>query len=261
MTTKVVDCLTRMVEKFCLKWNDFQDNTIKTFSRLRKEIDFFDVTLVADDQKQMMAHKVILSSCSEYLKNILKTNKHSHPLICLTGITSLDLESILDYAYHGEVQIYQEDIDKFLEIAQRLMLNGLLSDTTVDDQHTKTNSISEKKLIAKQETNYTLNVDTSTSNVVHASYLDKNISHATIAVNDSSLDEIEQKILEYLGKNEKGEYVCNFCGKDGVKHIRNMKNHIETHMKGLSFSCSICEKQFRSRNSLNYHKSFYHKYK
>ena len=48
-----------MEEKFCLKWNDFQENALKTFSKLRKEDDFSDVTLVADDQKQLMAHKVI----------------------------------------------------------------------------------------------------------------------------------------------------------------------------------------------------------
>ena len=85
-----------MNEKFCLKWNDFHDNTIKTFSKLRKEDAFFDVTLVSDDQSQMMAHKVVLSSCSKYFKNLLKTDNNSHPLICLTGIKSSDLENILD---------------------------------------------------------------------------------------------------------------------------------------------------------------------
>ena len=105
-----------MEEKFSLKWNDFQDNTIKNFSKLRKEEEFFDVTLVSEDQKQMMAHKVVLSSCSEYFKHILKTNKHSHPMLCLTGLTSNELENVLDYAYHGEVQIFQEDINKFLDI-------------------------------------------------------------------------------------------------------------------------------------------------
>ena len=110
-------CLLTMEEKFSLKWNNFQENTIKNFSKLKNEDDFFDVTLVADDQMQMMAHKVILSSCSVYFKNILKTNKHSHPLLCLTGISSMELENVLDYAYHGEVKIFQEDINKFLDIA------------------------------------------------------------------------------------------------------------------------------------------------
>ena len=65
-----------MTEKFVLKWNDFQTNVAKSFSKLRKEEDLYDVTFVSDDPKQMSAHKVVLSSCSEYFKNILKHNKH-----------------------------------------------------------------------------------------------------------------------------------------------------------------------------------------
>ena len=38
------------MDKFSLKWNDFQSNVAKTFSVLRKEEDFFDVTLVTDER-------------------------------------------------------------------------------------------------------------------------------------------------------------------------------------------------------------------
>ena len=37
---------------FSLKRNDFQSNVSKTFSLLRSEEDFFDVSLVSDDQKR-----------------------------------------------------------------------------------------------------------------------------------------------------------------------------------------------------------------
>ena len=61
-----------MAEKFCLKWNDFQANVTKSFSKLRNEDDFFDVTLVSNDQQQLSAHKLVLSTCSDYFKTILK---------------------------------------------------------------------------------------------------------------------------------------------------------------------------------------------
>ena len=48
-------------------------------------------------------------------------------MLCLIGITSTDLENVLDYIYHGEVQVFQKDIDNFLNIAQRLKLGALLS--------------------------------------------------------------------------------------------------------------------------------------
>ena len=97
-----------MSEKFCLKWNDFQTNISKSFSKLRNEDDFFDVTLVSDDQKQISAHKVVLSASCGYFKNILKQNKHPNPLLCLEGISSTELKDILDYIYHGEVNVNQE---------------------------------------------------------------------------------------------------------------------------------------------------------
>ena len=115
-----------MSEKFNLKWNDFQSNVSKSLNFFRNEDYLHDVTLVSDDQKQVSAHKLVLSACSEYFRNILKTNKHSHPLLCLDGVSNQDLNNILDYMYNGEVQIYQHDLDRFLLVAQRLRLQGLL---------------------------------------------------------------------------------------------------------------------------------------
>ena len=122
-----------MVEKFSLKWNDFQSNVSKSFSSLRQEEYLHDVTLVSDDHKQVSAHKLVLSACSEYFKNIFKKHKSpssSNMLICLSGVSSNYLENILEYMYNGEVQIYQNDLDPFLEIAQKLKLAGLISEET-----------------------------------------------------------------------------------------------------------------------------------
>ena len=84
-------------------------------------------------------------------------------------------------------------------------------------------------------------------------------SGISIPVNDgSSIDEIEQKVIEHLEKNEDGFYMCNLCGKVGDRR-NHMKNHIETHLDGISVSCSICKKQFGSRNSHNVHMSRNHK--
>ena len=114
-----------MSEKFSLKWNDFQSNVSRTFSQLRSEEEFFDVSLVSDDQKMMSAHKLVLSASSPYFKHILTTNKHSHPLLCLEGVSSQNLNFVLDYIYQGEVQIFQEQLDEFLKIAQKYQLEGL----------------------------------------------------------------------------------------------------------------------------------------
>ena len=134
-----------MSEKFCLKWNDFQTNISNSFANLRSEEDFSDVTLVSDDQRIFKAHKIVLLSCSDYFKNILKTKKHFDPMLCLVGFNSLELSHILDYMYDGEVSIYQEELDMFIDKAQQLQLKGLLkSQNEVGDQHQ--NFISPKTL-------------------------------------------------------------------------------------------------------------------
>ena len=70
-------------EKFCLKWNDFQKNVTKSFNELRSEEDFFDVTLISDDESKLPAHRVVLSSCSSFFKSILRITSNSNPVIYL----------------------------------------------------------------------------------------------------------------------------------------------------------------------------------
>ena len=124
-----------MSERFSLKWNDFQSVVSQSFSALRQEEDFYDVTLVSDDHTQISAHKLVLSASSQFFKSILKKNPHSHPLLYLSGVDSTSLGFVLDYIYQGEVQIYQNELDNFLEVAQRLKIEGLLSTEEPETKH------------------------------------------------------------------------------------------------------------------------------
>ena len=111
-----------MSEKFSLKWNDFQSNVTSAFSILRTN--FQDVTLVSEDHKQMSAHRVVWTACSRHLNDVLSQN--SHQLLCLDGINFSELNNVLDYIHIGELQIDQEDLERFLQTAQKLQLQGLL---------------------------------------------------------------------------------------------------------------------------------------
>ena len=83
----MISHLTKMSssEKFCLKWNDFEANVSCAFRELREDKDFFDVTLACDDE-QIQAHKVIVSACSPFFRNVLRRNPHQHPLLYLKGV-------------------------------------------------------------------------------------------------------------------------------------------------------------------------------
>jgi len=111
-------------EKFCLRWNDFENNISQAFKELRDDKDFFDVTLACDDE-QIQAHKVILSACSPFFRNILRRNPHQHPLLYLKGVKYNDLQSVLNFMYHGEVNVAQEELNSFLAVAEELRVKGL----------------------------------------------------------------------------------------------------------------------------------------
>ena len=247
-----------MSEKFSLKWNDFQSNISKTFSALRTEEDFQDVTLVSADQQQVSAHKVVLSACSKYFKNILQQNRHSNPLLCLDGVTSSELQSVLDYIYQGEVQVYQENLDRFLAVAERFQLEGLMNlpDTNKQEENvyqtleelmspTPTQSSGERRGYSQVKSS---TVKTETSAIV-------NIDEDTA----SNIEEVDAKIAENILKESDGTFTCLLCGKSGSKRKDNLKKHVETHLEGLSFPCPYCGKIFRSRNALQIHNSRHHR--
>ena len=77
----------------------------------------------------------------------------------------------------------------------------------------------------------------------------------TVAVNDNSA--AEEIIQENLVK-EDGGYRCKICNSS-KRDKTDIVRHIETHIEGLSYACTECHKTFRSRNSLQNHKSTYHK--
>ena len=123
-----------MSEKFSLKWNDFQSKWNRSLSELRSDKDLADVTLISDDKVKFSAHKILLSSCSSMFKFILKENTNSNPMLYLGGVSSINLGFILDYIYHGEVNIFQEQLESFLENSQKLEIEGLIKGSNQYDQ-------------------------------------------------------------------------------------------------------------------------------
>merc|ERR1719384_1874398 len=112
-------------EKFSLRWNDFETNIGMAFRDIREKKEFFDVTLACEDDNQMMAHKVILSACSPFFRNILRRNSHQHPLLYLKGVKYRELISVLNFMYQGEVNVAQDDLNSFLAVAEDLRVKGL----------------------------------------------------------------------------------------------------------------------------------------
>ena len=117
-------------EKLCLQWNDFKENVNSAFGDLRQDKEFTDVTLVCEDGQQVEAHKLVLIASSPFFQNILRKNKHPRPLIYMRGIRFENLLAMADFFYHGEANVYQENLDSFLVLAEELQLKGLRGNQT-----------------------------------------------------------------------------------------------------------------------------------
>ena len=84
------------------------------------------------DGKQVMVHRIILSSNSIFFKNLLVSSKHNHPIIHLTGIKHRYLEMVLKLIYLGQCHIGQEDLKEFLSTGKELGLDELIEEINIE---------------------------------------------------------------------------------------------------------------------------------
>ena len=70
---------------------------------------------------------MVLSTSSPFFESILKRTKHSHPLIYMRGVKSLELSALVDFLYFGQTSVPRENLEAFLSIADELQVTGLSS--------------------------------------------------------------------------------------------------------------------------------------
>ena len=245
----------KMSEKLCLQWNDFQDNVQAALKNLRQDKHFTDVTLACKDGQQVEAHKVILAASSPFFQTLLETNKHPHPLVYMRGLKSEDLVAIVDFLYFGEANVYQENLDSFLAIAEEFQLKGLRGngDRQVEkeifyDQETKhrTTKPAMRNLMKAQKA----------SEITQGNYeTESSKDLALVSQFSGNMEELEEKVRSMMQKSEnfitngsQKADICKVCGKEGKGDV--IKNHIEAnHLEGVVIPCNHCEKTFRSINA------------
>lgn len=116
-----------------------------------------DVTL-AMEGKYLQAHKIVLSVCSPYFKDLFKVsypvwdgrfykmadvasvdtmlnfdfafqlNPCQHPIIILKDVSHQHMCDMLEFMYLGEANVRQDDLSGFLKLAETLKVKGLAGD-------------------------------------------------------------------------------------------------------------------------------------
>ena len=251
-------------EKLCLQWNDFRENVTSAFRDLRGDRELADVTLACEDGTQVEAHKVILASSSPFFMEILKRNKHPHPLIYMRGIKADDMVAMVDFLYYGEANVNQDNLDTFLALAEELKLKGLTGSAGNNEQEHVPEKLSRQNFAQKKQTSESLLNLPNPINVYNPKARKETSSKSPgtlVSLEAQQLDEEVKSMMEVsenmvqIGNRTRPAKICKVCGKEG--HTTDIKRHIEAHhiTNQVSHACDICGKVSRSRHGLRAHKS------
>ena len=114
-------------QAFCLRRSNHLTDMVDDLGEMLKDESMVDVTLSCEDGL-IKAHRIILSVCSSYFKQIFARVNHSpaqYPIIIIQHMSFQDLKYIVEFMYHGEVTIPQEHLTSVLKSAELLKVKGL----------------------------------------------------------------------------------------------------------------------------------------
>ena len=135
------------LDKYLMKVDDFDANFVSSLGLLRDSEEFFDVTLVSDDEIPIQAHKVVLSASSPFFRNVLKFNKNRSPLLYIRGVNNTVLINVVEFLYKGEATVAEKDLEDFLKLSKDLKITGLGEDEKVIISDSADHSIVEEEKV------------------------------------------------------------------------------------------------------------------
>lgn len=119
-------------EQFSLCWDNFHKNMSSGMHSLLESEDLVDVTLAVEG-KYLKAHKMVLSVCSPYFRELFQVNPCKHPIVFMKDVSYVALSDLLTFMYQGEVQVNQENLATFIKTAEALQIKGLTGDGNTND--------------------------------------------------------------------------------------------------------------------------------
>ena len=183
----------------------------------------------------------------------------------MKGMKSNDMIAIVDFLYFGEANVYQENLDSFLAIAEELQLKGLEGSKDqegADDEEqlkimekNRTNHVVSRTPQSENETmDYSIKTGNNTLALLKTSVLSADLKELDESV--KAMMETSEKIIQE-GNRQRHAKVCKVCGKEG--QATDIKRHIEaSHLEGVSVPCNLCDKILRTREALRKHKKSDH---
>ena len=261
-------------DSFFLTKKNFPETTSSLIRNLLADEDFTDVTLASNDNRQVKAHRVVLSGSSKFFNNVLKMNKGPNLVLYLKGVNHQDLKSLIEFIYSGQTNVQKNSLNSFLEAAEELKIEGLVprkpttttsttSNPTTLEQTGNSSTASEQS----QESSSLTEVDTDFSTMTEDE--DSKITTITeLTMEDvdssmSSLDDVESSVSS-LGDVESSvsSLLSSVSGSEELTFSVTPEfssTMLPTPAQKAEHKCEDCDKTFTAAWSVKRHQMAVHR--
>lgn len=252
-------------------------------SELKDTEEMLDVTLASDDYSIVKAHKVVISAASTFFRNIIKISGNQNPFIYIKGVTAEDLDSIINFIYTGEAKVPTENINRFMEAAKDLKIDGLVNvenekepmievavnvenvkepmiEVTENNQFKRLKSPIKIRKNKKVRKNKISKTNSSSQLQLPSANLEETICKeegALEATGEDAENVFEYALSQkYVKDKEDGKtvYNCTDCEKKYFTR-QKVKFHVEGHLDGrFVHNCNLCGTQLKTKKSFEMHK-------
>lgn len=205
--------MTSSTEQFSLRWNNYLSHITFALDSLRTQEDLVDVTLSCEGKK-IRAHKVLLSACSSYFRDIFKENPCQHPVIIFKNVKYDDLIAIIEFMYQGEVNVIQDSLPSFLNTAELLSVQGLTDRPTATPDTKQSTFKNERKNDTTATSTTTTTTTTKTSQKIslpssstssissHSISIESQAKRVKLSENVGQQNKSADMIVEDMGEEE-----------------------------------------------------------
>ena len=218
---------------YTFSWSRFESCRSNSFQDLLDHHDFADVTLVTEDGKFIKAHKVVIASGSSVMKRMFMENPHPHPLIYLTGVKYNEIQSIVTFMYLGQVEVGQDDLNNFMEIAAKFQIKGLVEEHSLTN--TSSETMSNDDLPVKNEKDGAKQLEINQSEEAFLNSFETTADEDVIETGGTLIN--EQKNLKHGLITE--SFPCNEC-LYVASDRSNLRKHKNAKHYGVKFPCEQC---------------------
>ena len=211
---------------------------------------YSDVMLVSDDQIQFNAHKIVLSACSPVFKKIIERSSNHHPLIYLRGIQSYEIESIIQFMYHGEGKCYYERMRELLKVAQDLEVKNISDGVELPSEEAE-ETVEENAPEMDNEESFFKESSGQAGIICQRSQMSSKKSSQCPECG-ALYSERSNMLRHYRSKHEGVKYSCAQCGQQ-FSQQSTVQKHIESVHEGVKYPCPQCDYQASEKCSLQAH--------